>query len=98
MSRDSHGSITLSINTEVKVDKPLDETHDGNKSVQVKIVDFLFNPNELHFLHLGDESFKVEIMEYLIDASITVISFITRTSYIGTNIIMMVKLHLFQIM
>lgn len=34
---------------------------------------------------------KVDILEYLMDAFITVISFITRTSYIGTNIIMMVR-------
>ena len=33
----------------------------------------------------------MDILEYLIDAFVTVISFITRTSYIGTNIIMMVS-------
>lgn len=31
MSRDSHGSITLSFNAEVKIDQPLEEIHDGKK-------------------------------------------------------------------
>lgn len=45
------------------------------------------------FYHFtGEESFKVDLLEYLVDAFITLISFITRTSYIGTNIIMMVSI------
>lgn len=87
MSQDSHGSITLANTTEEKVPKTIDESNEGSlreffarKFFTVKLI----------LIFLGEESLKVDIMEYLMDAFITVVSFITRTSYIGTNIIMMV--------
>ncbi|XP_065226860.1 piezo-type mechanosensitive ion channel component isoform X3 [Planococcus citri] len=46
-------------------------------------------PKTIDETNEAEESLKVDIMEYLMDAFITVIGFITRTSYIGTNIIMM---------
>lgn len=44
----------------------------------------------LHFYNYLTEEYKSNIFYYLMDVLSTVSQFITRTSYIGTNIVMMV--------
>lgn len=48
--------------------------------------------NYLYNYFLFTEEYKLNIFYYLIDVLSTVSQFITRTSYIGTNIVMMVSL------